>query len=1288
MSTIFPPQDDRLDDHRPDRSAVERERALLLELEALRAENEHLRQSYAQQLGGRAAIHDGHGAKAQAHLPLALEAALESVSSDLSPEQARLEYEALFSALASVFPIGVFRTDHAGVLTHVDEQLQTIFALKKQDFPNFGWLSRVHPDDLERVQKHWFHAVTHGESLSVEFRLVRPGDDIAHVLVRNAPLRDASGAIVSQLGFLQDITPMRALEADARIKDELNRQIIASSPDCTKVLDLQGRVVQMTAQGCRLVEVDDFEQVRNSDWTSWWPDDGALLSREALESARKGKSARFVAFGPTFKGSDRWWDTMVTPICDARGHPVMVMAVSRDITALHHQQEEIQRFNTELEERVRQRTDELAEAKERIHQALRDAQALYNQAPCGYHSVNADGVFVLINQTALDWLGYERSDVVGKLRFHDIVQPEHVERVKERLARMTRGEKIEAAEFTVRRRDGSTFLALLSSTAVLDEQGNFVRTNNTLVDITERKAAETALAAQGSFLQAVTNSVPVQLAFFDRDLVCRFANASYARWVNGNTADLVGMRLSDIVAPQHFDSNRQRLEAALSGEIQRFEGERTFPDGHHFYAGVEYTPYWHDGQVQGIIIQMVDLSQRKASEDSVRHANSQLNSALKQSQDLYNNAPCGYHSLDIHGIYVSINDTELEWLGYSRDEVVGKMAFRDFMASRQLEQLQSRMQKILKDDALEAVEYEMRRRDGSTFFALLSSSAVRDEAGQFLRSNTTVVDITRRKAAEQALRNNQRFLQTITDHVPGLIAYLDAGLHFRFANAEHMRVYGLDPQYIIGRHIGECVRADVWSHIEPRMHAALNGQPQHFETWRPTIDGHQIFVSASYLPDINEDGVVQGLFVQIIDITERKRVEERVVHLNEELEQRIKERSLELLESEQRFRLMVDNLRDYCIFFMDAEGTITDWTDSAQRMDGYSPTQMVGKHYGVLFDPINPEHGKVGAMQMLRLAASRGQHELHNWHSRKDGSQYWSHSVLIALRDDSGELKGFAKINRDMTDAKRLDDLMRNINDELENRVVERTEQLLAANKDLESFSYSVSHDLRSPLRHISSFVSLLEEHLGGNCDEVSARYLSTIGNSARHMSQLIDGLLAFSRLGRSAVNLTAVDFTLLVDAVVGQIGHDTEGRVVDWVVAPDLPVVQGDALLLREVWANLLGNAYKYTRPRERTRIEVGWSVDPVVGYTFFVRDNGVGFDTKYAQKLFGVFQRLHRASEFEGTGIGLALTRRIIERHGGTIWAESQLGEGSVFYFSLPFEGAHGLESPTDSMPAALEP
>jgi PAS domain S-box-containing protein len=1285
MSALFPPKDSRLDANRPEATVSARERALLLEIETLKAENLHLRRDYAQHMGGSLHELPTGGPGIGADLPLSLELALDA-DSNTPFAAAPLEYEALFAALGSAFPIGIFRTDQAGLLTHVDSRLQQIFALNRHDFPNFGWLDRVHPEDLPRVQEHWIRGIATGESLSLEFRLVRPGDEVVHVLARNSPLHDEHGNVTSQLGFIQDITPMRVLEAEARIKDELNRQIIASSPDCTKVLDLEGRVVQMTAQGCRLVEVDDFEQVRMGPWIDWWPDDGVQLALEALVSARRGESARFVAYGPTFKGTPKWWDTMVTPICDAQGHPVLLLAVSRDITEQHQQQESIQRFNAELEGAVRQRTEELAEAKERVSMALAEAQALYDHAPCGYHSVDAQGTVVLINRTELEWLGYERHEIVGKVPFRDLLSPDQVPKARERLARMVAGDKLEPAEFSVRRRDGSTFVALISSTAVTDASGHFVRTNNTLVDITERKAAEVALAAQRNFLHTITSSVPVQLGFFDRDLICRFANASYARWVDGSPEQLVGRHLSQIARPQDFEAARPRLESALAGMAQRFEGERVFPDGTEFYASIDYTPYWIDGEVAGLFIQMLDITERKASEDLVSHANCQLNQALSQAQALYNQAPCGYHSLDIHSMFVSINDTELGWLGYSRDEVVGKMGFRDVIPPSDVPLLEARMSKILKDDALDGVEYLMRRRDGSTFHALLSSSAVRDKDGRFLRSNTTVVDITRRKAAEMSLRDNQRFLQTITDQVPGLIAYLDAGLRFRFANAEHLRVYGMDPVRILGQYIGDCIPPEIWAETKPRMEATLAGQEQQFTTWRPTRDGKHIFVSARYLPDV-QDGKVQGLFVQIIDITESKLIEERVSNLNEELEQRIRERSAELLEAEQRFRLMVDNLRDYCIFFMDADGRITDWTDSAQRMDGYSPTQMLGRHYGVLFDPANPEHGKVRADQMLRLAASRGQHELHNWHTRKDGTQYWSHSVLIALRDDSGELRGFAKINRDMTDAKRLDDLMRNINDELENRVVERTEQLLAANKDLESFSYSVSHDLRSPLRHISSFVSLLEEHMGNQCDEVSARYLNTIGNSARHMSQLIDGLLAFSRLGRSAVNVTPVDFQLLVDAVVAQIGHDTEGRVVDWVVAPDLPVVQGDALLLREVWANLLGNAYKYTRPRERSRIEVGWSMDPVVGYTFFVRDNGVGFDTKYAQKLFGVFQRLHRASEFEGTGIGLALTRRIIERHSGSIWAESELGLGSVFYFSLPFEGPGLQESSLDSMPAPLE-
>ncbi|WP_066253624.1 PAS domain-containing sensor histidine kinase [Hydrogenophaga flava] len=1259
MSAIHPFPGNKARKTPDEQKASDRERALEAEVQALRAELAQLRR----------------------HTPLAgPDNGAHSESSD--------PYSTILAALNNVFPIGMFRIDAKGKLQQVDPMLQQIFGLPQQEFTDFGWMRCVHPDDLATVQKHWSEDVASAKATSLEFRIIRPGSEtITHLVARNMPQFDDQGRLSSQLGFVQDVSQLRKLEAEARIKDELNRQIIASSPDCTKVLDLQGRVLQMTARGCELVEVDDFEQVRGSDWTTWWPEDGRNLARSALDQARSAGSARFVAFGNTFKGSSRWWDTVVSPITDSDGQPVMLLAVSRDISETYEQQHQIRQLNSELETRVQERTSQLAAVNARLRQTLQDAQTLYDKAPCGYHSVDANGIFVLINQTELDWLGYTREEVIGKMTFREHVLQADLPMIKDRLQRLMRGEKLESTELGLRRRDGSTFVALLSSTAVVDEQGRFVRTNNTLVDISARKLAEHALQAQRNFLQTVTNTVPVQLAFYDHDLICRFANASYARWLGSESASLIGLHLRDIARPEDFATAGARLEAAMRGEPQHFEGLRRFPDGHEFYASIEYTPYVENGQVQGLIIQMVDITERKASEDRVQSTNLQLADALQQAQALYNQAPCGYHSLNADGVYESINDTELQWLGYERDEVIGRLSYRDVVLPSRVPLLEDRMARLIREGVLAGAEYEMRRKDGSVFHALLSSAAVRDEQGRFLRSNTTVVDITQRRQAELALRENQRFLQTVTNHVPGVIAYLDAMLRFRFANEEHRRLYGLDPARILGLHISECLPAAIWQEVQPWYQAALDGQVQHYEAWRRTVSGEDLYIRATLLPDIYE-GLVQGITVQIIDITERKRIEERVNQLNDELEMRIRERSMELLESEQRFRLMADNLRDYSIYFLDAQGCITDWTDSAQRMEGYSPSEMLGQHYAKLLQPDNPDEASNIAAQMLRMAASRGQHELHTWQTRKDGSRYWAHSILIALRDDSGELRGFSKISRDMTDAKRLDDLMRNINDELENRVVERTEQLLAANKDLESFSYSVSHDLRSPLRHISSFVSLLEEHLADKGDDTTQRYLGTIGNSARHMSQLIDGLLAFSRLGRSAVNVMPVDFTMLVEAVVSQIAHDTEGRVVDWVVAPDLPVVQGDALLLREVWANLLGNAFKYTRPRERARIEVGWSVDPAVGYTFYVKDNGVGFDTKYAQKLFGVFQRLHRASEFEGTGIGLALTRRILERHGGSIWAESQQGEGSTFHFSLPFEGCSPSDSSHDSIPSVLEP
>jgi len=238
----------------------------------------------------------------------------------------------------------------------------------------------------------------------------------------------------------------------------------------------------------------------------------------------------------------------------------------------------------------------------------------------------------------------------------------------------------------------------------------------------------------------------------------------------------------------------------------------------------------------------------------------------------------------------------------------------------------------------------------------------------------------------------------------------------------------------------------------------------------------------------------------------------------------------------------------------------------------------------------------------------------------------------------------------------------------------ERTTQLQESNQELESFSYSVSHDLRAPLRHIEGFTEfLVKSNIAAN-DEKSRRHLTLITEAARRMGVLIDNLLTFSRLGRAALMLTPVDLTSVVEEARRELQVETEGRDVTWQVEP-LPRVYGDAALLRLVLVNLLSNALKYTRTREHVQIQIGSRSEQPETATIFVRDNGVGFDMQYVDKLFGVFQRLHHADEFEGTGIGLANVRRIVNRHGGRAWAESVLNEGATFYFSLPTGPAPGF-------------
>ena len=363
---------------------------------------------------------------------------------------------------------------------------------------------------------------------------------------------------------------------------------------------------------------------------------------------------------------------------------------------------------------------------------------------------------------------------------------------------------------------------------------------------------------------------------------------------------------------------------------------------------------------------------------------------------------------------------------------------------------------------------------------------------------------------------------------------------------------------------------------------------------------------------------------------------------------------------EERFRVLVEGVKDYAILMLDHNGNVVSWNEGAKHVDGYEASEILGRHFSVFF----PEEERKEKPRLLLNAAIRdGRSEEEGWRVRKNGSRYWASVVVTALRDGDGTLLGFARITRDMSDQRRREEELRLLANELQRRLLE----LRIVNTELESFSYSVSHDLRAPLRHIDGFVDLLRNEIHDLLGEKSLHYLNVISDSAGRMARLIDELLVFSRMGRVEVRSTTVETEALVRESIRSLEMDAKGRKIDWRIGP-LPIIQGDPSLLGLVFTNLISNALKYTRTRPEAVIEIGCAQDNDHEAGFYVRDNGVGFDMEYKDKLFGVFQRLHRSEDFEGVGIGLANVRRIVQRHGGRTWAEGAVDQGATFYFSIP--------------------
>lgn len=492
--------------------------------------------------------------------------------------------------------------------------------------------------------------------------------------------------------------------------------------------------------------------------------------------------------------------------------------------------------------------------------------------------------------------------------------------------------------------------------------------------------------------------------------------------------------------------------------------------------------------------------------------------------DLYDHAPCGYHSLDHDGCFVRINQTELDWLGYRREEVVGVMRFAELLDAEGTALFQRSFPRFLQDGQISGLEFKLRRKDGSFLPVLLSATAIRNADGTYLMSRSSVFDMSERKHIESELRES-----------------------------------------------------------EARLNEA-----------------------------------------------------QRIAHLGN--------------------------------WELDLVSNRLTWSDEIFRIFEIDPQQF-GASYEAFLAAIHPDDRELVNHAYEDSLANRQPYDIVHRLQMADGRIKFVNERCETIYDAAGKALRSVGTVHDITALKQTEDALRALNQELEQRVARRTAQLETANQELEAFAYSVSHDLRAPLRAVDGFSKILIEDHAAELKDDARRLLEMVRSNALRMGQLISDILDFSRSSRQAMAKTSIDLGKLADEVFAELQQAAVPRTLHFTLG-ELPPAWGDRALLRQVLVNLLSNAVKFTGRQAEARILLDGAIEHGECH-YRVCDNGAGFDMHYVDKLFGIFERLHTREEFEGTGIGLAIVKRIVVRHGGRVWAEGKPDQGACFHFTLPCAG-----------------
>ncbi len=1025
------------------------------------------------------------------------------------------------------------------------------------------------------------------------------------------------------LTMVVDITERKLSEQRVAESEAKYRGLVELSSDWFWEQDQTGRFTSITARGVRLKALEEVS-LGKARWElpgleplegDWAAHRATYQRREAFEE--------FQVRRVNPEGEVSFLSSSGAPVWSADGRFLGYRGITRDVT-----------------ERMRNLLA-LAESASLF-------RAIFEQAAVGMAQGSLDGRITEANQKFCHMLGYTRDELV-RLSYLDLTEPEEHELARANTARVARGEIASLVrEKRLIRKDGSRLWCNITLNLVRTPGGLPDYLIELVEDVSARKAAEAVALQATTRLREGLEHLGEMLVLTDADDRIVLANrrflefnaavADYARPGN-HYADHLKAGLQLGLFPDALGRESQWLEERM--EIRRHPRgpvERRRQDGRWLLVGDQRLP---DG---GMVSFGVEITERKQAEEQARLARAQLEMAVQFSR-----VSTWVHDLVAGRCTLSAGWAEL--LGEpAREMVVSSEEVLRWAHPEELPSLKERFVAVLRGESdTYAVEQRVPTRTGEWKWILSRGRIIeRDKSGRALLMVGTNVDITDTKRAQEATSAARQRLSVAL----GLsrVAMWEADVEsdrIRLAEGHVELLSGPYARPMLSRQEwADAIHPDDFPAVAHSYREAIKGTtPQYLAEYRlRTANGNWIAVlSRGKVSARNEAGYALSLVGVSIDISERRAAEDA------------------LRASEQRFRSLV-TLSHELFWETDEKHRFISQSHSANSPMPYSGKIQYGKtRWEIPY--VSPDESG-WARHRAQLDAHQTFVDFEVGRPTIDGSIRYAAISGEPVFDDQQRFMGYRGVSKDITERKRAEFALRNLNVDLERKVAERTAALEVAYRELESFSYSVSHDLRAPLRSISGFASLLREEEGANLTPDGRRYLTVMDESARRMGRLIDALLSLARTSRQVLSHETVDLGALAQSVLAELGPQHPRARVS---VGSLPQVQGDLVLLRQVMLNLVGNAFKYSAKAAQPQISI-MAEEDASAVTITVQDNGVGFDMAYVEKLFQPFGRLHGEAEFEGTGIGLVLSKLIVERHGGRIRAEAAPGGGASFSITLP--------------------